>query len=642
MIMNASLRVKLTAFAFVSVSALILILCLSYYGSTKVKAAREATDFVSSQLIALSNAVILEKSYLSKPNEQTQLELDQIVDSIQNAITEAKPVLMATGLSQAELTDAVANTQEYLKRFDDLARQQKIIGMNPKDGEYGSLRNAVHEVEVLLKSADDYQLLSGMLQLRRAEKDFMLRFDKKYLAKFDNQIETFLQALARSQSNIDKRLVAAKIKIYQQRFGLLVEGEEKKGLSDEQGLRAQLKQQSARAMASFHRLSDNIHQKSESILTQIRYLIFFIGLGISIALIVLSWITVQSVSKRAKSLQTQIAKIESSKNLTTRIDAKQGDEFGDIAVNINSFVDSIHNVLLRVVSSTSTLDHTTAVINDNATQANQGSEQQMQETADIAQAIQEMSGTINELSQNTDQTSTDAVDTANLAKSGTKQLMQVAQDVEQLAQMLNQAEGKTSSLQQKSEQVNSVLSVITNIAEQTNLLALNAAIEAARAGEHGRGFAVVADEVRQLAMKTQESTVNISDIISSLKDEISSIVEVIQLSAKNGEAVSESTKDVNLALTQIVEKIDSVSEKNAGIATAIEQQGYTASDISRSVGGISQVAKEAAERTKDNQSISKMLNEESESLSLMLAEFELGEDRNVKHTELRGFGFSSQ
>lgn len=626
----------------VSVFAFIVILLLSYYGSTKMTAARQATDFVSQQLNALSQAVILEKSYLNKPDKQVQQQLSAEVQKISVALQQHRAELLDLGINKAQLTNAVSTTKQYQQKFSDLANQQEIIGMNPKDGAYGALRGAVHEVEMLLKSADDFELMAAMLQLRRAEKDFMLRFDKKYLAKFDALIASFLQALSQSQSRIDKSQVTEKIQVYQQRFKQLVAGEEKKGLSENSGLRAELKQQSATAVAALNTLAKNIQDKSQASLTKIRYTIFFIGLSISIALILLSWLTVQSVTRRANSLQRQIAKIESTKNLTMRIDAKRGDEFADIAVKINSFVDSIHNVLLRVVSSTSTLDHTTAVINDNATKANHGSEQQMRETSEIAQAIKEMSGTINELSKNTDDTSTDAVATAALAKSGTDQLMQVANDVSQLAEMLNQAESKTSSLQQKSEQVNSVLLVITNIAEQTNLLALNAAIEAARAGEHGRGFAVVADEVRQLAMKTQESTVNISNIISSLNDEISNIVEVIQLSAKNGEAVSVSTNEANTALDQIVDKIDSVSEKNAGIATAIEQQGYTASDISRSVVGISQVAKEAAERTKDNQSISKMLNEESESLSLMLSEFELGEDRNVKHRNLKGFGFSSQ
>lgn len=640
--MNASLRFKLTAFAAVSVFAFIIILLLSYYGSTKVTAARQATELLNDKLQSLSQSVNLEKTYLAKPSNEVEAELVSLVSEIETSIKQQQTRLLATGVDSQQLQTALTNIAEYRKGFETLAAQQKIIGLNPKDGAYGALRAAVHEVEVLIKGANDYELLAAMLQLRRAEKDFMLRFDKKYLTKFDRLIQDFLNHLESSQSSVDKSLVTEKIALYQQRFTLLVASEEKKGLSEEQGLRLQLKHQTNDAVTSLNRLAKDIQAKNLSTSNQIRYTIFAIGAGISIILIILSWLTVQSVTKRAKSLQKQIAKIESTKNLTNRIDAKQGDEFADIAVNINSFVDSIHNVLLRVVGSTSMLDHTTAVINKNATKANKGSEQQMQETADIAQAIKEMSGTINELSENTDETSSDAVETADLAKSGMHQLMQVATDVSELAEMLTQAEGKTNTLQQKSEEVNSVLSVITNIAEQTNLLALNAAIEAARAGEHGRGFAVVADEVRQLAMKTQESTVSISNIISSLKDEISSIVEVIQLSAKNGEAVSISTKEVNVSLNQIVEKIDSVSEKNAGIATAIEQQGYTAADISRSVVGISQVAKEAAERTKDNQSISKMLNEESESLSTMLAEFELGENRDVKHRELKGFSFSSQ
>lgn len=623
--MNASLRFKLTAFAVVSVLAFITILLLNYYSNIKSSEARHATEFVSDQLHALSKSVSLEKTYLSKPTNELEAELIEVVNKIQIDLQAQQATLLAIGVDAQQLTVALNNIANYQQGFKALAEQQKVIGLHPKDAAYGALRKSVHEVEELIKGASDYELLAAMLQLRRAEKDFMLRFDKKYLIKFDKLIESFLRHLASSQSTINKALVREKIMTYQQRFTLLVSSEEKKGLSEEQGLRRELKYQTAVALGSLNELMKDIQAKNESALTQIRYTIFTIGAGISLLLIFLSWITVQSVTKRATSLQRQIAEIESTKDLTCRIDAKNGDEFADIAVNINSFVESIHNVLLRVTRSTSMLDQTTTVINDNATKANQGSEQQMQETTDIAQAIKEMSGTINELSQNTDDTSTDAVQTAALAKSGMSQLMQVANDVSELANMLNQAESKTSTLQQQSEQVSSVLSVIDTIAEQTNLLALNAAIEAARAGEHGRGFAVVADEVRQLAMKTQESTVSISNIISSLKDEISSIVGVIQLSAKNGETVSVSTKEVNVSLNQIVDKIDSVSEKNANIATAIEQQGYVAAEISRSVVGISQVAKEASERTKDNQSISRMLNQESESLNAMLAEFELGE-----------------
>ena len=317
--MNASLRFKLTAFAAVSVLAFIIILSLSYFGSIKSAEARHATEFVSSQLHALSKSVSLEKTYLSKPTTEVEAELVKMVNKIEVELRSQQTALVEIGVNAQQLTTAINNIANYKKGFETLANQQKVIGLHPKDAAYGALRKAVHEVEVLIKGANDYELLAAMLQLRRAEKDFMLRFDKKYLTKFDNLIESFLNYLASSQSSVDKPLVREKITTYQQRFALLVSSEEKKGLSEEQGLRKELKYQTAAAVDSLNKLMKDIQANNESTSTQIRYTIFIIGAGISLLLIFLSWVTVQSVTKRAVSLQRQIAEIELTRKVVTSL-----------------------------------------------------------------------------------------------------------------------------------------------------------------------------------------------------------------------------------------------------------------------------------------------------------------------------------
>src|SRR5690606_15641601 len=240
----------------------------------------------------------------------------------------------------------------------------------------------------------------------------------------------------------------------------------------------------------------------------------------------------------------------------------------------------------------------------------------------VATAVTEMGATINEIAGNTETTAAKAEATNQNAQSGRAEVQQTVQRINALSDRLQEATNVVAELEKDSKTIGSVLDVIRGIAEQTNLLALNAAIEAARAGEQGRGFAVVADEVRNLAMRTQESTRQIETIVHGLQGRTSDIVQVIQGCRQEG---SDSAQQANVAmqlLTEITQDVTNIMDMTTQIAAAIEEQSHVAAEVNKNVVKIRDLSDETYGHARHNAAISEEVAHQAANLHQSVDRFQ--------------------
>ncbi|WP_413038191.1 methyl-accepting chemotaxis protein [Pseudomonas ogarae] len=248
-------------------------------------------------------------------------------------------------------------------------------------------------------------------------------------------------------------------------------------------------------------------------------------------------------------------------------------------------------------------------------------EDQYREIDQVAAASQEMSATAQDVARNAAQAAQAAHDAEAAASYGLHVIETTAEQIASLAREMTGAMDDVQALADSSEQIGSVLEVIRSIAEQTNLLALNAAIEAARAGEAGRGFAVVADEVRNLARKTQESVAQIRGVIENLQAGTRGVVGSISQNHDQAHAVSNHTTSALSALTKISRAVRVINDMNLQIATAAEQQSAVAEEVSRNVSNVKVVTETLTVQAGESAKISQALNDLADKQQALMAGF---------------------
>lgn len=277
-------------------------------------------------------------------------------------------------------------------------------------------------------------------------------------------------------------------------------------------------------------------------------------------------------------------------DMTQRIEIRYNNEFSRVSNHINELADNLHGILVELNEASDNLTQTASTNQTTSSQAQSQLSQQREQTANVATAMTEMAHSVQEVAQSA-QSSQSMVEQVELASEQGRQIMGTnISTINQLETRLNQSVDAVKELQTMSSQIGSILDVIRNIAEQTNLLALNAAIEAARAGEQGRGFAVVADEVRVLAQRTTESTSEIENMISNLQSSSTSANKVIQSCKDDMELSVEQASSANSAMEEIQGLIMEISQMSGHISQAAAEQSETTSEIARNIEDINLIA----------------------------------------------------
>ncbi|MBP8117971.1 MAG: methyl-accepting chemotaxis protein [Shewanella sp.] len=618
------IRSKLLLSAAVSISALIAMFGLQLY-SNSVKselsnAAQSVLDLERDVLILRKN----EKDFFARKDlkyvelhKQSHMAIDSIVPELEKVFKEY-------GVSTASLESFDRNLNQYQAAFSEVVQLQQEIGLTPKTGLYGTLRAAVHNVETLLKEFDQPALEAAMLQLRRNEKDFMLRRELSYVETFDINIGKFNDKLHASSIDIDtQRKIEELITQYHKDFKSLINKEQQLGLTEKDGTMARVlaaNQQTESSTSDLKNLALKAIDDAESRSVNVGITVFiFIALLLSI----ITYLIIRSIIAPVERITQIISRIEVSKDLTLRCDASTQDELGEIAQHFNSMVSSFQQLIEQVIESVATINTSCKRVSENAMLASEGVGQQLNETDMVATAITEMGATIEEIAKTTELAASKAGQTHDNAQSGQLEVEQTIHKIQSLAEQLNSSAAVVNELERDSETIGSVLDVIRGIAEQTNLLALNAAIEAARAGEQGRGFAVVADEVRNLAMRTQSSTQEIANIIQTLQTRTRSIVQLMESSQKQGVESAEQAASAGALLKLINNDVRNIMDMSTQIAAAIEEQSMVAAEVNKNVVVIRDIAEESSHAADANASASDELKAQAEFLFRAVSNFKI-------------------
>lgn len=340
-------------------------------------------------------------------------------------------------------------------------------------------------------------------------------------------------------------------------------------------------------LASYKRFTGNIvdaNNASEAAL----------NIGLSVSLLVITIVALSGfligvmIERNVMNVVTALDEIaEGEGDLTQRLESKGKDEMAKLANSFNRFMDNLQPIIRQVSDSTRELSTSVEKMSSLSEENKISSARQHQETEQVASAITEMTATAHEVARNCENAAAAALEASSEASNGQNVVASTISSISQLANEVETAAGVIQRLEKDCGDIGAIMNVIRGISEQTNLLALNAAIEAARAGEQGRGFAVVADEVRTLASRTQQSTDEIQEMIERLQTGTAQAVEVMSKSRKQANTSVDHVSHAGESLTAIAKSINTISEMNTQIATASEEQTAVAEEIHRNVINIS-------------------------------------------------------
>ena len=345
----------------------------------------------------------------------------------------------------------------------------------------------------------------------------------------------------------------------------------------------------------------------------LRATIWSIMVAASIISLAVGVFLARSITKPIRKLTSVIVDIEKDSDLTRRINYQGRNEIGDIGSAFNAMLDKFHVIIQQLARSAEQLSHSSEESEKVSETTSRSALHLREETDMVATATNEMAVTVKGINDNTEDAVQKASEAQEACQEGQNIVTHTMEAIESLTEQINSSSTAVQNLAKETESIGSVLDVIRGIADQTNLLALNAAIEAARAGEQGRGFAVVADEVRSLASKTGDSTEEIQKMIEKLQTGAASAASQMELSSSSASQTQEHAAKTTESISGILQSVSAINDTNQQIAHATEEQSIAAESIDQSIVRISQLTNDvtaAAEHTSEaSEQLSQMVDE---------------------------------
>lgn len=347
---------------------------------------------------------------------------------------------------------------------------------------------------------------------------------------------------------------------------------------------------------------------------------------IVISLIIMAFIVIGTfffVRSITRSLDegVKVANRLAEGDLTVDVSIMSHDEIGALLESMNNMVQKWRGIVSQINSSADNIASASHQLSASAVQMSKGSDEQARMSVQVATASEEMSQTVIDVARNTGNIAVSGQETVEVARSGKDVVDMAVKEVQEIASTVDASATMVRSLGELSKQIGEIVNVINEIADQTNLLALNAAIEAARAGEHGRGFAVVADEVKKLAERTGNSTAEIADMIGNIQKEVNKAVDAMEEVKKKVSSGADLSQEAGSSLNNIVKKVDDLQLMVQQIASATEEMTATSESISKDIDSIASISKETSSASVQVSQASDELARLSVSLQGIVKEF---------------------
>ena len=497
------------------------------------------------------------------------------------AMTQIGASLQAITQADIPLTSKITNiTEHQLQQALHLERALRFSGALQKN--IALFKEEIQRFEAINRQIEEEiregESLAGALASLSAEEQAEFALVDAALKKIETEQHEYAQQVRTVFTHLDKGNIAA--------AEALVERVETKEDQLGEELHALLGEISGfTAQASLH--AGQQEQSALSTLATITVMALLLGLA-------LSWLITGNITRRLSQVSEGLKAIASG-DLRQRIHGRDGrDEIGSLKAS----AEEMHTRLLEMIShigeTTEQLSAAAEEMSIVTTQTREGIHRQQSETAQVATAMNQMTTTVQEVANNITLSAEAAENTYRDTDSGRQIIEATIQDIRHLASRIEHGTETVQQLEQHSEEISGVLDVIKGVAEQTNLLALNAAIEAARAGEQGRGFAVVADEVRTLASRTQQSTEEIKQMINNLQSVSQAAVLVMTESQEQVQSVVTQATAADTTFTEIRNAVAHINDMSGQIASAAEEQSCVTEEINRNIVQINDIAGETA------------------------------------------------